>query len=121
MGASWRWEWVRGDRAAVIAVQLRTIRIVFGVLVFCSLLIFFFQAEDGIRDLYVTGVQTCALPIYRGEARPRRPALRLDPAQAGRGGSPARPHARPRRRGAGEGAEALLPAARAGRDRKSVV
>src|SRR5215471_4394975 len=25
--------------------------------------IFFFQAEDGIRDLYVTGVQTCALPI----------------------------------------------------------
>src|SRR5204863_6485673 len=27
-------------------------------------LIFFFRAEDGIRDLYVTGVQTCALPIY---------------------------------------------------------
>src|SRR5204862_5001236 len=27
------------------------------------LLFFFFQAEDGIRDLYVTGVQTCALPI----------------------------------------------------------
>src|SRR6266496_3745994 len=26
---------------------------------------FFFQAEDGIRDLYVTGVQTCALPISR--------------------------------------------------------
>src|SRR5690349_23694370 len=25
--------------------------------------LFFFQAEDGIRDLYVTGVQTCALPI----------------------------------------------------------
>src|SRR5690349_22104418 len=25
---------------------------------------FFFQAEDGIRDLYVTGVQTCALPIW---------------------------------------------------------
>src|SRR6266576_4234325 len=25
--------------------------------------IFFFQAEDGIRELYVTGVQTCALPI----------------------------------------------------------
>src|SRR2546430_9971334 len=24
----------------------------------------FFQAEDGIRDLTVTGVQTCALPIY---------------------------------------------------------
>src|SRR2546430_14723723 len=26
---------------------------------------FFFQAEDGIRDLTVTGVQTCALPIWR--------------------------------------------------------
>src|SRR6266576_4370272 len=25
---------------------------------------FFFQAEDGIRDLYVTGVHTCALPIW---------------------------------------------------------
>src|SRR5256885_6173608 len=29
----------------------------------CSRL-FFFQAEDGIRDYKVTGVQTCALPIY---------------------------------------------------------
>src|SRR5256886_14402670 len=28
-------------------------------------LFFFFQAEDGIRDLTVTGVQTCALPISR--------------------------------------------------------
>src|SRR2546430_13641935 len=28
---------------------------------------FFFQAEDGIRDLTVTGVQTCALPIWRPE------------------------------------------------------
>src|SRR2546430_3305102 len=30
---------------------------------------FFFQAEDGIRDLTVTGVQTCALPISRGHLR----------------------------------------------------
>src|SRR2546427_7619535 len=44
---------------------------------------FFFQAEDGIRDLTVTGVQTCALPICahllpdaRGAGRPRRAALR---------------------------------------------
>src|SRR5699024_12182701 len=29
---------------------------------------FFFQAEDGIRDRNVTGVQTCALPIYSAEA-----------------------------------------------------
>src|SRR3712207_8836120 len=27
---------------------------------------FFFQAEDGIRDIGVTGVQTCALPISSG-------------------------------------------------------
>src|SRR2546429_7051590 len=32
----------------------------FGLCVF-----FFFQAEDGIRDVAVTGVQTCALPIFR--------------------------------------------------------
>src|SRR5688572_31973031 len=31
---------------------------------------FFFQAEDGIRDLTVTGVQTCALPIFEGETGP---------------------------------------------------
>src|SRR5690349_9532048 len=31
---------------------------------------FFFQAEDGIRDLYVTGVQTCALPIsFEGDVK----------------------------------------------------
>src|SRR5215469_13596196 len=34
---------------------------------FCLSLFFFFQAEDGIRDLYVTGVQTCALPIFGDE------------------------------------------------------
>src|SRR2546430_8266062 len=31
---------------------------------------FFFQAEDGIRDLTVTGVQTCALPICSAPALP---------------------------------------------------
>src|SRR2546421_312312 len=31
---------------------------------------FFFQAEDGIRDLIVTGVQTCALPIYNPTGTP---------------------------------------------------
>src|SRR5690625_5540073 len=30
---------------------------------------FFFQAEDGIRDGHVTGVQTCALPISEGTER----------------------------------------------------
>src|SRR5207248_8297124 len=32
-----------------------------------TLFFFFFQAEDGIRDRTVTGVQTCALPIYQPE------------------------------------------------------
>src|SRR5438874_8337588 len=36
----------------------------FSSLFFFFYFFFFFQAEDGIRDLYVTGVQTCALPIY---------------------------------------------------------
>src|SRR2546426_8792274 len=36
---------------------------------------FFFQAEDGIRDYKVTGVQTCALPICRDEGER---ALRAD-------------------------------------------
>src|SRR2546425_8810239 len=35
----------------------------------CILSIFFFQAEDGIRDKLVTGVQTCALPISPNESR----------------------------------------------------
>ena len=36
-----------------------------GVIVFSFFFLsFFFQAEDGIRDDLVTGVQTCALPIY---------------------------------------------------------
>src|SRR5690606_39724029 len=35
----------------------------------CYLVVFFFQAEDGIRDFHVTGVQTCALPIYPRFAR----------------------------------------------------
>src|SRR3989449_10734116 len=32
-----------------------------------SIFFFFFQAEDGIRDVAVTGVQTCALPIFPGQ------------------------------------------------------
>src|SRR3712207_8292935 len=32
------------------------------------IMIFFFQAEDGIRDIGVTGVQTCALPICAGDS-----------------------------------------------------
>src|SRR2546426_7649822 len=38
----------------------------------CCVIFFFFQAEDGIRDYKVTGVQTCALPIYRESRRLER-------------------------------------------------
>src|SRR2546430_8049376 len=41
--------------------SLRTTKSELGVVVMVAH--FFFQAEDGIRDLTVTGVQTCALPI----------------------------------------------------------
>src|SRR5215813_9735352 len=49
-------------------------------------LVFFFQAEDGIRDADVTGVQTCALPIYFG----RRPFRRVSRDGAYRGRRAAR-------------------------------
>src|SRR2546425_4352252 len=38
------------------------------------LFFFFFQAEDGIRDKLVTGVQTCALPIWPFYGVPKNPA-----------------------------------------------
>src|SRR6266478_7308005 len=41
----------------------------------CIFFFFFFQAEDGIRDLTVTGVQTCALPISLVPRRPCRDQL----------------------------------------------
>src|SRR5436189_4085855 len=41
--------------------------------VFCSyFFFFFFQAEDGIRDTSVTGVQTCALPISQRDSETAR-------------------------------------------------
>src|SRR5256885_5121017 len=46
--------------------------------VYGLVLFFFFQAEDGIRDYKVTGVQTCALPICDR----RRRLLRRGPARA---------------------------------------
>src|SRR5215211_8752721 len=39
---------------------------------------FFFQAEDGIRDHCVTGVQTCALPISRADDLQAEPLDRLE-------------------------------------------
>src|SRR5204862_5882756 len=42
--------------------------VIFYLCCFFLFFFFFFQAEDGIRDLYVTGVQTCALPISPGRS-----------------------------------------------------
>src|SRR5690606_40201876 len=72
------------------------------------ILFFFFQAEDGIRDFHVIGVQTCALPISsppsapaRAPSRPASPPPRL------------RARFRPRR----GGGAAPAPDRRAGRPR----
>src|SRR5688572_30854891 len=58
--------------------------ITFSIYLLVFVFFFFFQAEDGIRDLTVTGVQTCALPISwpapdRGDQqdRSRRSAAQL--------------------------------------------
>src|SRR5205823_10716196 len=55
-----------------------------------SLSFFFFQAEDGIRDKLVTGVQTCALPISSS----RRARRRSSPPREARSSSARRPCAR---------------------------
>src|SRR5947209_13653326 len=46
-------------------------------------LFFFFQAEDGIRDIGVTGVQTCALPIWGAPPR-LTPHTRRNPGEPAR-------------------------------------
>src|SRR5256884_1505343 len=82
---------------------------------------FFFQAEDGIRDVAVTGVQTCALPISVAavaaaatrSARPLRPRLR--PRRSRR--APRRPPSRSRPSSSGFG----RPPPTRPSDRKSVV
>src|SRR5216683_3518360 len=99
---------------------------------------FFFQAEDGIRDLIVTGVQTCALPIYRRARSPRPVAAVPRVPRRGAGGARAprrlgppadrelrrrldrpelRPHCRVRTRDRRRGRDlsASLPARRTGR------
>src|SRR5205809_333030 len=58
--------------------------------IFCGI---FFQAEDGIRDVAVTGVQTCALPISRPRSRSIMSPFPLS--------SRTRARSRPARRGSG--------------------
>src|SRR2546430_5303685 len=48
----------------ILLILLTSYIFCFKLLVEIVFFFFFFQAEDGIRDLTVTGVQTCALPIF---------------------------------------------------------
>src|SRR3712207_9522406 len=68
------------------------------LLVTGALFLFFFQAEDGIRDIGVTGVQTCALPICN--PRQRHSGARRVARWGDRGG-----HEHAGRRSGGNGGE----------------
>src|SRR6267378_6555120 len=46
-----------------VSIEQRNLALSHGFAIAATNTVFFFQAEDGIRYLYVTGVQTCALPI----------------------------------------------------------
>src|SRR5688572_32194871 len=76
-----------------------------------SPLCFFFQAEDGIRDLTVTGVQTCALPICPGRIHAGQEPLQIGRRRIVARGRPARRRplavtaAPPRENGAGREGE----------------
>src|SRR2546430_3090355 len=89
---------------------------------------FFFQAEDGIRDLTVTGVQTCALPIYRPLAaaappargdRTRRELPPLAGGAAAASGRSARPNGVAAQRAAEARAEARSEERRVGKECRS--
>src|SRR5476649_3039251 len=49
----------------------RSLSSIFVICMLTAIILFFFQAEDGIRDHCVTGVQTCALPISSDQAHGR--------------------------------------------------
>src|SRR6266850_2394909 len=69
---------------------------------------FFFQAEDGIRDYKVTGVQTCALPISLSGAMRMPRSSRMNPSRLNSGtasgavGAPRSPYAPALARAAGD-------------------
>src|SRR5689334_23930141 len=99
--------------------------VVFTRFLFCLysvifLFFFFFQAEDGIRDGTVTGVQTCALPISARASRRRARSWRAAALLVARDTSarrlPRSEASRPR-----AGCRPGSDRARHGRDRKSVV
>src|SRR2546426_5274785 len=82
--------------------------------VFRRLVFFFFQAEDGIRDYKVTGVQTCALPISRSARRsPSASVARVSrPMRAS--GAPSSPSTRRRSSRSSKPCGARWPSSRSG-------
>src|SRR2546430_6921133 len=63
------WAGMRVARMSLIQMTVRSVCVAArsrtcGLFQLLLIMFFFFQAEDGIRDLTVTGVQTCALPIF---------------------------------------------------------
>src|SRR5256885_8974285 len=77
--------------AALISVRYRLCLHRMDCYTRCSRVFFFFQAEDGIRDYKVTGVQTCALPIS-GARTPGQPVCRAAlPEPPGTTSSPGKP------------------------------
>src|SRR3712207_7289390 len=82
--------------------------------VVCDSFFFFFQAEDGIRDIGVTGVQTCALPISTRRARMAAPGLPALLALAARRAAPPVAARRPNLSGLARphGARVVVPAHR---------
>src|SRR2546425_4417729 len=68
-GGSYNTRTVWGCRAAKAAQLASTQARIRPPIQVDGIFVFFFQAEDGIRDKLVTGVQTCALPISIARAR----------------------------------------------------
>src|SRR5437762_10438603 len=81
-------------------------------LYYVCLYFFFFQAEDGIRDTSVTGVQTCALPIWQEHHPGRR--CRRRPDDQGRQSD----HRRADDRGGGRGVAVRLQGRRRSEERR---
>src|SRR5687768_18055599 len=83
---------------------------------------FFFQAEDGIRDVAVTGVQTCALPISRAHTTLQRAQARMRRARTRRASEEATPTTHATMRWPARPTPARTsPSPAAAPDRKSVV
>src|SRR5260221_7541467 len=69
------------DTTSYVIAQIVMFFFLFFVCVVLSFFFFFFQAEDGIRDHCVTGVQTCALPIWLRAEETAAHSVRAGPAE----------------------------------------